>query len=252
MNREIRLILSSAVFCLLSACVLAKPESRLHVYLNASELATKKPSMSAAGLEAGLLVIHDVESKGSPPPMPAEALALLTEQTRQRMEGGLPLKVVKALPPLSSAPTSMPYSPEQAAQEQGVEYLVIAVLSSVETDEPGQLAFDGSQQGGGAMGTISGTTTVEYALVEVALLHTKTGRTIIRAEGRAWATLEQLERGLASNAYPVIRRSGRTERIFPPRDDAGARAMLRGVAASEALEQAVYKLKQVWDQLPSA
>lgn len=97
------------------------------------------------------------------------------------------------------------------------------------------------------MGRLPGSSTVQHALAELALLDAKTGAVLARAEGRTHSTLEQLAGQLTSNAYPVIRRSGRMQRIAAPREDAEAHDMLRSLAADEAIELAVYNLKERWD-----
>ena len=70
-------------------------------------------------------------------------------------------------------------------------------------------------------------------------------------EGRTLSTLEQLAGRLTSNAYPVIRRSGRMQRIAAPRDDAEAHDVLRSLAADEAIELAAYNMKGRWDRTRS-
>lgn len=135
---------------------------------------------------------------------------------------------------------------KQTAEEQGVEMLLIAVLSHVEKRSQDSLLLDGSHEGGGAMGTVLGSVTSDYALVELALLDTKADRVLARAEGRGWATLEEIDSRLASYVYPAIRKAGGMQRYFPPREDPAKRATLRWVAGEDALNQAVAHLKENW------
>ena len=124
--------------------------------------------------------------------------------------------------------------------------LLIAVLAHVEKRSQDSLLLDGSHEGGGAMGTVLGSVTSDFALVELALLDTKADRVLARAEGRGWATLEEIDSRLASNVYPAIRKAGGMQRYFPPREDPAKRATLRWVAGEDALSQAIAHLKENW------
>jgi hypothetical protein len=102
------------------------------------------------------------------------------------------------------------------------------------------------------MGRLPGSSTVQHALAELALLDAKSGTVLARSEGRTLSTLEQLAGRLMSNAYPVIRRSGRMQRIAAPPDDAEAHDVLRSLAADEAIELAAYNMKGRWERRRSA
>lgn len=172
----------------------------------------------------------------------------MPELFRARVEGDLPVKVMKETPVRAVFDHAETISWKQIAEEQGVETLLIAVLSHVEKRSQDSLLLDGSHEGGGAMGTVLGSVTSDYALVEFALLDTKADRLLARAEGRGWAMLEEIDSGLASNVYPAIRKAGRTQRYFPPREDPEKRATLRWVAGEDALSQAIVHLKENWER----
>jgi hypothetical protein len=195
-------------------------------------------------------VINDVTGPESAPALSEGALAFVTDQARQHVGGILPLSVVAS--PFVRNVGDTPAAWDHLAHEQGVDHLFLAIISSVEVRSASTLPLDGTQEGGGAMGRLPGSSTVQHALAELALVEAKSGTILAQAEGRTLSTLEQLAGGLTSNAYPVIRRSGRMQRIAAPRDDAEAHDLLRSLAADEAIELAVYNLKGRWDRTRSA
>jgi hypothetical protein len=179
-------------------------------------------------------------------------LTFVTDQARQHVGSILPLSVMKVAPPSVRRAGEMPVAWDRVASEQGVDHLLLAVISSVEVRSATTLPFDGTQEGGGAMGRLPGSSTVQHALAELALLDAKSGTVLARSEGRTLSTLEQLAGRLTSNAYPVIRRSGRMQRIAAPPDDAEAHDVLRSLAADEAIELAAYNMKGRWERRRSA
>ncbi|MCC6141744.1 MAG: hypothetical protein IT389_14125 [Nitrospira sp.] len=197
-------------------------------------------------LDVALVVINDATGKDSAPPLSGEELRPVPEFFRALVERDLPVKVVREAPVRVVFARTETISLKQTAGEQDVEILLLAILSHVENRSQDSLLLDGSHEGGGAMGTVLGSVTSDYALVELALLDTKDGRVLAHAEGRGWATLEEIDSGLASNVYPAIRKAGRTQRYFPPREDPAKRATLHWVAGEDALSQAVAHLKENW------
>lgn len=246
MNRRAKSLVLCVIGCLLSACASTLPEPRLTAYVPSSVIQPGILSSRPTPLDVALVIINDTAGKDSAPPLSDEELRPVPELFRTRLERELPVKVVKEtlVRALSERAGAMSWKP--FADEQGVETLLIAVLSHVEQRSQDSLLLDGSHEGGGAMGTVLGSVTSDYALVELALLDTKTDRLLARAEGRGWATLEEIDSGLASNVYPAIRKAGRTQRYFPPREDPAKRATLRWVAGEDALSQAVTRLKEIW------
>ncbi|HSE58553.1 MAG TPA: hypothetical protein VLA99_07610 [Nitrospiraceae bacterium] len=234
---------------IVSGCGVSSPAPRLDAYLGT---ATQPDAATVAGLptglRVGLAVINDAAGPESAPPLSEGALVFVTDQARQHISRALPLAVVKVAPSSTRKTGEAPVAWEQVALEQGVDHLLLAVISSVEVTSATTLPLDGTQEGGGAMGRLPGSSTVQHALAELALLDAKTGAVLARAEGRTFSTLEQLAGRLTSNAYPVIRRSGRMQRIAAPRDDAEAHDVLRSLAADEAIELAAYNLKGRWDR----
>ena len=241
----VRVLLVLAV----SGCGLSAPAPSLDSYLGAApQQDVTTMTRLSTGLRVGLTVINDVTGPESAPALSEAALTFVADQTRQHVAAILPLSVVKVAPPLARKAGEPPVAWDHLARELGVDHLLLALVSSVEVRSATTLPLDGTQQGGGAMGRLPGSTTVQHALAEIALLDAKTGAILARAEGRTLATLEQLAGKLTSNAYPVIRRSGRMQRIAAPRNDAEAHDVLRSLAADEAIELAAYNLKERWDR----
>ena len=246
MNRRAKSLVLCVIGCLLSACAGTLPEPRLTAYVPPSAIQPGLLSTRSTPLDVALVIMNDAAGKDSAPPLSDEELRPVPELFRTRLEHELPVKVLKealvrAMPDRAGA-----ISWKQIAEEQGVETILIAILSHVEKRSQDSLLLDGSHEGGGAMGTVLGTVTSDFALVELALLDTKANRVLVRAEGRGWATLEEIDSGLASNVYPAIRKAGRTQRYFPPREDPAKRATLRWVAEEDALSQAVAHLREGW------
>lgn len=246
MNRRAKSLFLCVTACLLPACAGTLPEPRLSAYVPSFAIQPGLPSTSSIPLDVALVIMNDVAGKDSAPPLSDEELRPVPELFRTRVERELPVTVVKEtlVRPLSDRAGAISW--KQIAEEQGIEMLLIAVLSHVENRSQDSLLLDGSHEGGGAMGTVLGSVTSDYALVELALLDTKAHRLLARAEGRGWATLEEIDSGLASNVYPAIRKAGRTQRYFPPREDPAKRATLRWVAGEDALSQAIVHLQENW------
>ena len=246
MNRRAKSLVLCVIGCLLSACAGTLPEPRLSTYVPSSAIQSGLLSTTPAPLDVALVIINDAMGKDSAPPLSDEELRPVPELFRTRVERDLPVKIVKETPVRALSDRAEPLSRKQIAEEQGVGTLLIAILSHVEQRSQDSLLLDGSHEGGGAMGTVLGSVTSDFALVELALLDTKADRVLARAEGRGWATLEEIDSGLASNVYPAIRKAGRTQRYFPPREDRDKRAALRWIAGEDALSQAVVHLKENW------
>ena len=226
---------------LLSACALSSPIARLDAYLGPVS-APDRSAEVCVPRDAGLLVVHDTTGKGSLPPQSVDGLRSLSARIKLLVERALPLNVVKIATPVVDAGDTRTVLWKRVAEAQGVDALLLAVVSVVEVTGADQFPFDGTQEGGGAMGVLPGRWTSDYALVEVGLLDTKADRLLARAEGRGSATLEQLATDLSSNAYPVIRQPGNARRIFPSRDGGNPQSLVAVVAIEEALGQALDKL----------
>lgn len=226
---------------LLSACALSSPTARLDAYLGLVSVQDRSAE-ACVPRDAGLLVVHDTTGKGSLPPQSGDGLRSLSARIKPLVERALPLNVVRIAMPVADAGDTRTVLWKRVVEEQGLDALLLAVVSVVEVTGADQFPLDGTQEGGGAMGVLPGRWASDYALVELGLLDAKGDRLLARAEGRGSATLEQLATELSSNAYPVIRQPGNARRIFPPRDGNDPQSLVAVVAIEEALGQALDKL----------
>ncbi|ULA64767.1 MAG: conserved exported protein of unknown function [Nitrospira sp.] len=246
MERQAKYLFLCVVAFSFSACAGTLPEPRLQAYVPSPTIQADALAVRRTPLDVALVVINDATGKDSAPPLSGEELRPVPELFRILVERDLPVKVVRETPVRVVSDRAETISWKQIAGEQGVETLLFAVLSHVEQRSQDSLLLDGSHEGGGAMGTVLGSVTSDYALVELALLDMKANQVLARAEGRGWATLEEIDSGLASNVYPAIRKAGRPQRYFPPREDPAKRATLHWIAGEDALGQAVEHLKENW------
>ncbi|WP_447978974.1 hypothetical protein [Candidatus Nitrospira bockiana] len=238
----LRSLISVVLLIVLAACS-ASPPARIDAYLGADaqrdrmELAAISPDQL---IDAGLLVLNDVTWPRSAPALSEESLHFLTDRTQQQVQEMLPIRIVKVLQDPGVLPTGNADQFVQLAKEQGLDYLLIAIFSSEESEIPLYLPLDGAPEQGGTRPKVPGFEAVNYALSELVLLDAKTGRPIAQADGRAWASLNRLYVPIKSNAYPVIHKSLRIAPIYPKEEN--AKDVLRSVAGDEALEQAVMHL----------
>ena len=226
-----------------------KPVSRMDAYVGAavtdpSGRELPKLAPTGAPIDAVLVLINDTVAPDSAPPLSNQAKAFLTNQAKQRIEGGLPIKIVEVLDAPQAGEGTQSGGFLAAAREQKRSYVILAVFSSAESEVPTYLPLTGDPEQGGTRPEVPGFEAINYALAELALVKVETGTTLIRSDGRAWTRLNRLYAPVASNAYPVIHRSGRVAPIYPKEEN--AKDILRSIAGDEALEQAVMHLQEAW------
>jgi hypothetical protein len=241
-------LLVGAVF---AAGCSAQPPARLGAYLGPGvESVRTTPeefkALADAQRQAGLLLINDTSLPGSAPALSRQALAYLSDAVRRRIEAGTSIRLVKALSSSDLTPETAQQAVISLGKAEGVPYVLMVVFSSMESEIPLMLPATGDPEQGGGRPAISGFEAINYALAELALVETASGKVVARSEGRAWSRLNRLYVPIQSNAYPVIHRSQRVAPIFPKEED--AKDVLRGVAGEEALEQAVYQLGMAWSK----
>lgn len=238
----------------LTACASAPP-SRIGAYLGPAAgqegAAVSEPlAAPAQRIEAGLLVINDTTAPRSAPSMSDHSMAFLTDRVQEEVQRALPIKIVKALPAAGISPAGDPEPFVRLAREHGLEYLLLAIFSSQESEVPTYLPLTGAPEQGGTRPKVSGFEANNYALAELALLDAKTGEPVVQANGRAWASLNRLYTPIKSNAYPVIHRALQIAPIYPTEEN--AKDVLRSIAGSDALDQAVMHLTDEWKKVFSA
>ncbi len=239
---------------LLTACGTPTPGPRLDSILGPSEeAATTDWSRLGAGSRVVLVVVQDASGPGAAPALSPRGVEFLAHQTKARLEGALPLTVVAVV---SSSDLNrdgregrLPL--QTLASRHQVETVAVAVYSAVEVEDPQPLPLDGNRGGGGAMGRLPGVVTSVFARSDLALVDAASGRRLVQSHGQTSVSLEQLARGMASNAFPAFYREGGSQRIAAPPDSAEAHDALRGLAFDDALEHATYDLSAQWKARPA-
>lgn len=193
-------------------------------------------------LPVGLLVVNDTTEKKSAPPMTQDSITALTQQLSHQIEDQYPFQVVHVIkdPPLQSGNAA---SLSQLGKDAGVEYLVVAILSSQEVESPERLPLGGANQGGGGRGSLVGYETQNFSLAEIAFVEVKNGQSLFQSSGQGYATLDRLMVPVESNVYPVIHGAQRQPPIFP--EEQFQYDVLRSVSAHQAINQAMLHLKRV-------
>ncbi len=242
-----RVMLVSGLMCIsFVGCSAGWPQARLATYLGPTPSPPAPTEILKRGeVRAGLLVINDTSAHDSAPQLSAESFDATKEHIQFQLTKEVPMVLVGLDTPIpSTLPTEL-VSLLQMAKDQQVDYVVLAVVSSTEIEVPDRLPLQGSFSGGGMRGLLVGYRAENFALAELALVDVQTGQTLIQADGQAWASLERLDVPLESNIYPVVRRGLEIPPIYPTREDR-AHDVMRAVASSDAINQAVMHFKESW------
>ncbi|RMH08258.1 MAG: hypothetical protein D6704_03455 [Nitrospirae bacterium] len=229
-------------------CLSSLPPPKLPHYLGTPLPIQKQPVTLKEPLHADLLVLNDTSGKYSPPPLSKDTMDALTKSLRTNLGRTISIVIEEVLPAQEFASGNVLPSLQAFARRQGKRYLMLAVFSSVEVEAPDRLPLQGILAGGSGL---VGYRVENYALAELALLDVRTGQILVQADGRAWAVLKRLAVPLASNVYPVVRRNWTFPPIYPDSDEV-AYEVLRQVASQDALEQALFHLKERWNRLFAA
>jgi hypothetical protein len=237
------------VFASLFLACGSETPARMDAYLGPSGgqgASSGQPSMPEGGIQAGLLVINDTSAPDSAPPLSPEAFAALSEGIRVQIMNAVPISFVRVLDNNGVTPNGDSQQMVALARQAGVNYLMVAILSSNESEVPTYLPINGIIQGGGGPPTTPGYEAQNFALAELALLDGNTGSSLVQTHGRAYATLYRLNVPTESNAYPVVVRSRLFNPIFPQGNN--AHDTLRGIAADDAIKKGVLELTIEWNE----
>ena len=234
---------------ILFACSTETP-ARINAYLGSGEgkgasSGSQSMQLSEGNIQAGLLVINDTSAPGSAPSLSPAMLNELTQGIQYQITKAVPVTFVKILDGNGISPQGNPQQLVDRAQQEGLGYLIVAVLSSNESEVPTYLPINGIIQGGGGPATTPGYEAQNFALAELALLDGNTGQSLLQSHGRAYSTLYRLNVPTESNVYPVVVRSRTFNPIYPQGNN--AHDTLRGVSANDAIEQSVMHFKMEWD-----
>ncbi len=232
------------------ACSFENSPKRLQAYLTpvspTGAIPASGSSLSTGEVTGVLVVVNDTEFEKSAPALHSGTLQNLGEYLQEDIHKQLPIQLSTVIYPDGLQPNGSADQFIQLAKEQGVPYLILAVLSSSEWEVPDRLPLGGFQQPTGLRsGGLVGYRAENYARVELALLDGQTGRPVVTTDGQAWATLERLAVPLESNVYPVVRRAQTQPPIYP-QSESDAFETLRWVSGQDAIAQAVMHLEELW------
>lgn len=229
---------------LLSSCASAVPPARINSYVS--------PERNVGGeafsrieprpIQAGLVLIPDTADPAAAPNLPDEAILKLGETLRQELERAIPVKIKEILPIQHIEPTYGDWSLfVELAEQRGVEYLALVVLSSTEQEYPVTLFL------GWTTHAQPGLRRDNWSLLEFALLDVRKSRTLMQGEARGWATLDRQTAPGISQWYPVIylRPQDPERRIWPPTYE-GAPITLRVVSFDQAAKRLAGNLLDSW------
>jgi hypothetical protein len=224
---------------------------RLPVYLTpvsaTGELAVTDYTLPLGDIRGVLVVINDTGFQKSAPGLRPGTLQNLGGYLQEEIHKQLPIQLSSVVYPDGLKPNGSPDQFIQLANDHGVPYLLLAVLSSSEWEVPDRLSLGGFQQGGLRGGGLVGYRAENYARLELALLDGQTGRSVVTTDGQAWAVLERLAVPLESNVYPVVRRAQTQPPIYPNSEE-DAFETLRWVSGQDAIAQAVMHLGEAWEK----
>lgn len=228
---------------LLTGCAMTSPPSRLSQYVTLAaadesaslELPVERP------LRTALVVLSDRSAQEAAPGLPEEAQSRLTEMLSEQVNLGVPM-AIKRVVNLCEIPVGATHPNwTDLARQQSVDYVLVVVLSSTEQEYPASLFL------GWTTHRQPGFRRDNWSLAEAALVDGRTGRQLLRAEGRGMATLDSPTAPGISQWYPVIylRPQDPERRIWPPSYE-GAPVTLRVVSMEQAAKQLAGNLQRAW------
>lgn len=238
-------------FLSVSGCAFENTPKRLMAYLpppsaQAQSVSTTKEELPAHEVTGALVVLNDTSFEKSAPELRKGTLQHLGEQLKTELEKHLPIRVSSLVFPEGMSPEDSSEMFAHVAEEEGVPYLLIAVLSSTEREAFSRLPLGGFQQSGGMRSVgLPGYRAENFSRLELAVWNAQTGQPVVMTDGQATATLERLAVPMESNVYPVVRRTQTQPPIFPD-SEGEAFETLRWVSGKDAIAQAVMHLEEVW------
>lgn len=227
----------------LAGCATATPPNRLDRYVVTTATAEEGVSRLPASrpVRTVLVVLGDHSDPESAPGLPEDAQTRVAETLSTHINRGYPI-IIERVVTLGDVPEAGTAPDWRAfAKQQGVDYLVVAVLSSTEQEYPVSLFL------GWTTHRQPGLRRDNWSLAEAALVDGRTGRQLVQAEGRAMATLDRPTAPGISQWYPVIylRPQDPERRIWPPTYE-GAPLTLRLVAMEQAAMRLAGNLQRAW------
>jgi hypothetical protein len=232
------------LFVQAAACASTTPPRRIADYLGPQSMEEiASTPLPPRPIHAGLVIVPDTLAPQAAPLLPDEALNRLKERLQQEMSEMTPIVIDTIISAEGVRPDGDPSELSRLGKQHGVDYLVMIIASSTEQEYPMTLLL------GWVTHAQPGWRRDNWSLLEVALVDTKTGQALLRAEGRGFATLDRPAAPGINQWYPVIwLRPQEPARRYRPPTYAGAPNTLRVVAMNEAAKRLVLNLQDAWIQ----
>lgn len=250
--RRTRALLAVQLLAVLAGCASFLPEpasnvppTRLRQYVGPGGVAEDKTTevLPEAPFRAGLVLVADTMAPGAAPALPDEALGQMAEALRDQLGKGLRMNIEQTLPADSIRADGETAQFAALGKKYGLDYLIVAIASSTEQEYPFTVFL------GWTTHSQPGLRRDNWSLVEAALLDVATGRVLLHAEGRGWATLDRPTAAGINQWYPVIwkRPQEPNWRWWPPSYDSAPHT-LRIIAMHDAVKRLVIHMQDAWIQ----
>jgi hypothetical protein len=194
-------------------------------------------------LQAGLVLVSDTSDPGAAPNLPEEALVRLGETLKQDISRAIPVAIKEIIPAehIRPQPNGNWAQFADLGRQRGLDYLAVVVVSSTEQEYPVTLFL------GWTTHAQPGFRRDNWSLLEFALLDLKNNTSMMRAEGRGWATLDWPTAPGINQWYPVVylRPQVPEHRYWPPTYE-GAPNTLRVVSFEQAEKRLTLRLQNSW------
>jgi hypothetical protein len=245
MRKMLKLATLYLTAAMLTACASNLPPTRIGDYLS-PELKPDEEALlkiEPRPLTAGLVLVSDTADPGAAPNLPDEAMLRLGETLSQDIGRSIPVTIKEIIPAdqIRPQPNGDWAQFADLGRQRNLDYLVVVVLSSTEQEYPVTVFL------GWTTHSQPGLRRDNWSLLELALLDLKNNRSLIRAEGRGWATLDRPTAPGVNQWYPVIwlRPQDPNRPIWPPTYE-GAPNTLRVVSFDQAQKRLTLKLQNSW------
>lgn len=237
-----RLVLSLLLLGL-TACAAQVPTSRLDPWIGALPSTSSPAALPTERPLRVSLIFLEPNSVQSDPVLPEEVRKRVADQLREEIARGFPLVIERTIPSGEFKASSGVADLIAYGKERGIRYLMAVMISSEEQEYPVSLFL------GWTTHRQPGFRLDNWSLAEAALIDVDQERVVLRAEGRAWATLDRPSAPGINQWYPVIylRPQDPERRIWPPTYE-GAPITLRMVSAMQAAKRLALNIQLAWNE----
>ena len=227
----------------LTACAAQVPSSRLDPWIAEISRGSSPAALPTERPLRASLIFLEPQNGQSDSVLPEEARVRVADQLREEITRGFPLVIERIIPSREFEAQRGLADVLAYGKERGIRHLLVVMVSSEEQEYPVSLFL------GWTTHRQPGFRLDNWSLAEAALIDVDSERIVLRAEGRAWATLDRPSAPGINQWYPVIylRPQDPERRIWPPTYE-GAPITLRLVSAMQAAKRMALNIKQAWNE----